>query len=163
MAVLSLFMNCGAKAALKPPHSKRYRARPCQTDVAKRLECGGFSTAFRIARCRIKVALLLMLCLPALAPLCPAAEFHVAPGGVDTNPGTADQPLATVAAALRKARDLRRLKDPSADTGVRITVRGGTYSLSSPLFIRPEDSGAESSPTTIAAAPGEHAVLSGGV
>jgi hypothetical protein len=32
-------MNYGAKAALKPPQSKR---------CAKRLDCGGFSAAFRV-------------------------------------------------------------------------------------------------------------------
>src|SRR5262245_31754651 len=134
--------NRGAKAALKPPHSKRYRARRCHSAVAKRLECGGFSAAFRGVRSRTEIALIQMLCLLALAPFFSrAAEFYVAPDGADTNLGTADKPFASVAAALRKGRDLRRLKNPDAESGVHIVVRGGTYSLTSPLLVRPEASG----------------------
>ena len=40
-------MNPGSKAALKPPHSKRWRDCPAPANRAKRLECGGFSAAFR--------------------------------------------------------------------------------------------------------------------
>ena len=40
-------MNHGAKAALKPPQSKRYRDDPAPANPAKRLDCGGFSAAFR--------------------------------------------------------------------------------------------------------------------
>jgi len=46
---------------------------------------------------------------------------------------------------------------------VKIILRGGVYSLISPLLVRPEDSGTEISPTIIEAAPGEKPVLSGGV
>jgi GH141 insertion domain/Right handed beta helix region len=120
-------------------------------------------TPFQLRTKVVKNMMSLLLCALTFVSVCPAAEFHVAPDGVDTNPGTADKPQATVAAALRKAWDLRRLKNPAAEDGVLITVHGGTYSLSSPLFVRPEDSGTESSPTIIAAAPGEHPVFSGGV
>jgi hypothetical protein len=41
-------MNYGAKAALKPPQSKRCRACPALAHFAKRLDCGGFSAAFRV-------------------------------------------------------------------------------------------------------------------
>lgn len=92
-----------------------------------------------------------------------AADIYVAPGGADTNPGTASKPKATVASALRQARELRRLKDPSIKDGIRIIVKGGTYFLNEPLFVRPEDSGTEASPTVIQAAEGERPVLSGGV
>jgi hypothetical protein len=83
--------------------------------------------------------------------------------GNDNNAGTKDQPLATVAMALRKAREMRRLNDPAIAGGVHIIVRGGLYSLSEPLFVRPEDSGTPASPTSIEAAPGEKPVFSGGV
>ena len=92
-----------------------------------------------------------------------AAELWVAPDGSDRNPGTAERPFASVAAAQRSARELRRLVDPSVAAGVRIVVRGGFYSLTSPLFFRPEDSGTAASPTIVEAAAGEHPVLSGGV
>jgi hypothetical protein len=87
----------------------------------------------------------------------------VAPDGTDANPGTKEKPFASLATALRKGRDLRRSKNPDANNGVHIVVRGGTYRLSSPLLIRPEDSGTESSPTIITAAAGEQPVFSGGV
>ncbi len=92
-----------------------------------------------------------------------AAEIWVAPDGLDMQPGTREQPLASPARALRQARELRRLQDPSISDGVRIVLRGGDYALSEPVFIRPEDSGTAASPTVLAAAPGEKPVLSGGV
>lgn len=91
------------------------------------------------------------------------ADIFVAPGGLDNNPGTKEKPLATVAMAVRKARELRRLNDPAVKGGIRIIVEGGTYRFFEPLFIRPEDSGAESSPTIIQAAEGAQPVFSGGV
>ncbi len=92
-----------------------------------------------------------------------AADIWVSPKGSDRAAGTAVQPLATVAAALRQARDLRRLNDPSVQAGVHIWVRGGEYRLHEPLFLRPEDAGTATSPTLIEAAPNEQPVLSGGV
>ena len=92
-----------------------------------------------------------------------AAEIWVATNGDDTNPGTAERPVASVAMAQRKARELRRLADLSATDGVRIVVRGGVYPLTRPLFFRSEDAGTPSSPTTVEAARGERPVLSGGV
>src|ERR1700743_830319 len=92
-----------------------------------------------------------------------AAEIFVAPAGNDHNAGTKDAPLATVAAALRKARELRRVSDPSGRDGGHIILRGGGDFLDEPIFVRPEDSGTEGSPTVIEAAPGETPVLGGGV
>jgi hypothetical protein len=87
----------------------------------------------------------------------------VSPGGNDQNPGTRDAPLATIAAAFRKAREERRLHDPAVKDGIHIVLRGGEYVLTEPLFVRPEDSGEEASPTVVEAAPGEEPVLNGGV
>ena len=92
-----------------------------------------------------------------------AAEIWLSPGGADTASGAADRPLATPAAALRKARELRRLHDPAVKRGVTILLKGGTYRFHEPLRIRPEDSGTPDAPTKIAAAPGERVVFSGGV
>jgi len=91
-----------------------------------------------------------------------AADIYVAPRGADNQPGTKEQPLATIAAALRKARELRRLQHPSVVNGIHIIVQGGIYSFSEPLFIRPEDGGSVNSPTFIEAAPNEQPVFSGG-
>lgn len=90
-------------------------------------------------------------------------EIWVAPTGSDAAAGTREQPLATVHAALRQGREWRRLKAPEAEGGVKIVLRGGTYSLYEPIFIRPEDGGTPTSPTAIVAAEGERPVVSGGV
>ena len=92
-----------------------------------------------------------------------AAEIWVSLKGSDKNSGTKEKPLATVAMALRKARDLRRLSDASIKDGVHIKIEKGTYQFVEPLFIRPEDSGTETSPTIIENADDENPVFSGGV
>ncbi len=91
-----------------------------------------------------------------------AAEIWVSPNGNDKNPGTKTQPLATLLMAQRKARELRRLNDPSAKEGITIILKGGKYRLNEVLFFRPEDSGTSDSPTILKTATGEKPVLSGG-
>ena len=92
-----------------------------------------------------------------------AGELWVAPDGDDSNPGTQAQPLASIAAAQRQARELRRLAKVDTNEPVRIILRSGVYQLDSPLFFRPEDSGTETSPTLIEAATNEQPVVSGGI
>jgi len=92
-----------------------------------------------------------------------AAEFWVAPDGNDANPGTLSQPLASIAAAQRQTREVRRLNQVASNEPVRIILRGGVYQLDRPLFFRPEDSGTETSPTLIEAATNEQPVVSGGI
>ena len=90
-------------------------------------------------------------------------QIYVAVNGGDTNPGSGTQPKATLHAALRQARELRRLNDSSINNGIHIIVKGGTYFLEEPVIIRPEDAGTDNSPTWIEAAPGEQPVISGGI
>ncbi|RYD69750.1 MAG: hypothetical protein EOP55_23445, partial [Sphingobacteriales bacterium] len=90
-----------------------------------------------------------------------AVEIYVAKNGADTNIGNKEQPLATLHAAIRKARELRRLKDPSTKDGIKIWVGAGIYQLHEPIVLRPEDAGTKDSPTEIFAT--EKVVLSGGV
>jgi hypothetical protein len=111
--------------------------------------------------CRIFIVALLLVV--ALTGSVFAAEIWVSPKGSDKNTGTQQQPLATVAMALRKARELRRLKDVSIKGGIRIMVEKGLYQLSEPLFIRPEDSGTADSPTIIEGAYKGETILSGGI
>lgn len=108
-------------------------------------------------------ATVLMFCFCSLAIALKAAEIYVSPTGSDSNPGTSNKPMATVAMALRKAREMRRLNDAAVAGGIRIIVQQGIYTLYEPIFVRPEDSGTPASPTTIEAAPGEKPVFSGGV
>jgi len=92
-----------------------------------------------------------------------AKEIWVSPKGNDTNSGLKEKPLATIQMALRHARELRRLNDPSINEGIQIVVEDGTYQLDETLLIRPEDSGTAESPTTIIAAAGADPVISGGL
>lgn len=92
-----------------------------------------------------------------------AADIYVSPQGGDGNEGTKDSPLATLNHALRKARELRRLNDPSVRNGIRIIMENGIYRLEEPVVIRPEDSGTADSPTRIIKPAGAVVVLSGGI
>ncbi|MES2240730.1 MAG: L-rhamnose mutarotase [Bacteroidota bacterium] len=92
-----------------------------------------------------------------------AADIWVATNGNDTNEGTKASPLATVNMALRKARELRRLKDASVKVGIHIIIKDGTYYFDEPLFVRPEDSGTADSPTTIEADANAKPIFNGGI
>lgn len=92
-----------------------------------------------------------------------AGEIRVSPTGSDTNPGTKEAPLRTVAQALHQAREWRRLSDPAVQGGIHIILQGGTYPQETVLFLRPEDSGTPDAPTMIEAGDGEEAVISGGI
>ena len=91
------------------------------------------------------------------------ATIYVSVKGNDSFSGDLKKPFLTVDMALRKARELRRLSDPSVKNGIHIYVGGGNYSLSEPVILRPEDSGTALSPTSIEAVPGERPVLNGGL
>jgi len=89
--------------------------------------------------------------------------LHVATNGSDNASGAltrraGDGPLATLGAALRKAR---AAKPPD---GVTIFLHGGVHRLAEPIVFTPEDSGASAAkPFTIAAFGQDKPVLSGGV
>ncbi|MBO9595520.1 MAG: L-rhamnose mutarotase [Niabella sp.] len=94
------------------------------------------------------------------ASLASGAQVYIAPGGSDGNPGTVDAPKATLNAAIRQVREQRRLNQVGESS---ILLKGGSYHLTEPVFIRPEDSGTPGNPLMIAAAPGATPVLSGGI
>lgn len=106
---------------------------------------------------------LLFFILYAMIALAGGAQIYIAPNGNDNNIGTKEQPLATLQAAIRKARNLRRLNDASIKKGIHIILRGGNYQVLETIVIRPEDSGTRESTTFIEAESGEKPVLSGGV
>ena len=96
-----------------------------------------------------------LLCSTAVA-----VELHVATHGLDTNPGTAAQPFAT----LEQARDsLRQLRAAGATTGgSTVYVHGGLYEIPQPLLLTAEDSGTEDAPVVWQSVAGDAVVLSGG-
>ena len=109
-----------------------------------------------------KLTILLLVSIPHSIILAQPAQIWVSPDGSDRNPGTREYPMATMMMSLRKAREMRRLNSPFIKDGVEIILRNGTYRLYEPVYIRPEDSGTESSVTVIRSADGEKPVLSGG-
>jgi hypothetical protein len=76
-----------------------------------------------------------------------SSQIYVSPKGSDRNPGTTTKPVRTVEHAL----DLSR-RSPNK----YVVLQNGTYRLTSPLRLTPADAGLR-----IAAAPGEHPVISG--
>ena len=93
------------------------------------------------------------ICIPSFA-----LELYVSHGGHDANPGTKDQPFATI----NQARDIvRQIKKPMKEP-VTVYIRGGTYHLDEPLVFTSEDSGSKQAPVVYTAADGETVVLSGG-
>lgn len=97
------------------------------------------------------------------------ADFYVSRTGKDSWSGTissangADGPFAT----LERARDaVRKLKNELSQRGekrpITVGVAEGTYQLSKPFTIGPEDSGSIHTPITYRAMPDKQPVLSGG-
>lgn len=113
-----------------------------------------------IKRC---LSLLAIVCLLVSALRADATNIYVSVTGNDNNAGTAVAPKATLQAALRQARELRRLGDSSIRGGIHIILGAGTWFTEEPVMIRPEDSGTADSPTVIEAADGTRPVISGGV
>jgi GH141 insertion domain len=100
------------------------------------------------------------LALAVVSAVDPAtADFHVAPNGNDTNPGTQQAPFASIG----RARDaVREFVAAGLTKDVNVLIRGGTYTLDTPLAFAPEDSGTEDFAITYAAYPGETVLISGG-
>jgi len=129
--------------------------------VRENRQVGGNAVIYFLLRHLYRIVCL--FCLLTISSSIYSAEIWVSVNGSDLNPGTKEQPKATLNSALRQARELRRLNDPSIKEGIKIQMHGGLYNLSEPIFIRPEDSGTADSPTLIQAVKNEIPVLSGGV
>lgn len=91
-----------------------------------------------------------------------SGNIYVSPTGNDAADGSKETPFCTVERALKEAREWRRLHHTGVEGGIRIWLADGEYEQTSPLFVRPEDSGTPESPTTICAMPQSHPVISGG-
>ncbi len=100
------------------------------------------------------------------APVKP--DVFVSTVGSDAWSGKLDKPNAARTdgpfATLERARAaVRMLKQQPHSGPIVVSVRGGTYFLSSPIVFEPEDSGISTSqPTLYTAYPGEQPVISGG-
>lgn len=92
-----------------------------------------------------------------------AADIYVSTSGNDQFAGTNEAPKASLSAALRQAREMRRLQSPGIENGINIILTAGTYHQTQTLVVRPEDSGTTQSPTIIRAEKREKVIISGGV
>ncbi|MGP3971746.1 right-handed parallel beta-helix repeat-containing protein [Streptomyces sp. 6N223] len=99
--------------------------------------------------------------MPAPAQAAADHTLVVAPTGAenadDSGPGTAEQPLATLAEAQRRAREFAA----QADGNVTVTLLDGTYRLSEPLRFDAADSGRDGNTVSWQAASGASPVLTG--
>ena len=86
-------------------------------------------------------------------------EFYVAADGSDANPGTIDQPFAT----LEKARNsVRGMISNGLQNDVTVYFREGLYSLDETVVFDLQDGGNETHSITYRAYPGERPVFSSG-
>ncbi len=88
-----------------------------------------------------------------------AAEFYVAADGSDSDPGTAEQPFATIPKAQEAIRG--RIA-AGLDSDLTVFIGGGTYRITETLTFGPQDSGTNAYAVIYAAKPGEAVVISGG-
>ena len=88
-----------------------------------------------------------------------AQKLYVSPLGSDAAPGIRDKPLASLTGARDRIRELRR-QGIFHDTVV-VIVEDGTYRMSEPLVLGPEDSGSDRFPVIYRAAQGAHPLLTG--
>jgi hypothetical protein len=95
------------------------------------------------------------------APTSPVV-YHVAPDGNDRDPGSKDRPFARLQRARDAVRELRRSQGGELKQPVQVVVRGGSYLLTEPLVLSPEDSGTAACPVTYTAEAGAAPVFSGG-
>ncbi len=102
----------------------------------------------------VLLAAVVLAALPA-----PALELHVAPSGNDSHAGTADAPLATLAAARDR---LRQARDEATAEAATVWAHGGVYEMPSGLTLEARDGGTPGAPVLYCAAPGETPVLLGG-
>ncbi len=87
--------------------------------------------------------------------------LYVSTEGSDSNPGTAEAPLKSLAAAQQRVRSLR-VNESAAATEIRVCLADGEYRLDEPLVFEPADSGTAAAPVSYVAAAGANPILSGG-
>lgn len=88
------------------------------------------------------------------------ADYYVSPRGDNSNPGTKEQPFASVDRARDAVRELKS-RQPASD--VRVEIAGGYYLLKETLVFGLEDSGAAGHRIVYEAAEGEKPVFGSGI
>ena len=88
------------------------------------------------------------------------ADLYVAPDGSDSNPGTRNSPLRTIAEAQKRVQE--RVEE-GLESDLKVILREGMYRPSETLEFGPGDSGTEQHAVIYTGSPGEEAVISGGM
>lgn len=109
----------------------------------------------------INVLFLFMLSFVINTGIC-FCQIYVSPEGKDSNPGTEENPLATLYAAQDLARTIREQKVTSTEP-ITINIASGTYCMYKPLELTEEDSGTENAPLIFKGDTSLSPVLSGGL
>ncbi len=104
-------------------------------------------------------ALIICFLLSSAVSAATQATFYVSPEGSDNNAGTIGAPFKTITAA----RDAVRAINSSMSGDIIVYLRGGTYNVTSPIELRPQDSGKNGFRIYYMAYPGETPVVSGSV
>jgi len=98
---------------------------------------------------------LLFLSTTALLFSAEAYDFHVSPSGTDTNPGTGEEPFATIDRARLAVRELKKTKQSDITVG----IHGGTYSHRETTVFSLPDSGSATQKITYEAIAGEEPIF----
>ena len=106
---------------------------------------------------RTSLAILIAAILAAGSAM--AADFHVAPAGKDTNPGTADKPFASLEKARDAVRAAKAANGGKLKEAMTVILHGGDYVLKQTFELTPQDSGEKGKPVRYTAAKGETPVI----
>ena len=91
----------------------------------------------------------------------PAYGIYVSVQGKDDNPGTKDEPFASIQRARDEVRSIKAGKGMPKG-GIVVYLRGGKYLVSDTLAFGPDDSGTPDGPVVYRSYPGERARIIGG-
>jgi hypothetical protein len=111
----------------------------------------------------MRINRILIASVIVLSGLCGISEgqkIYISPSGSDTNPGTADRPLATLIAARDRAREIGKKSESAAR--IEIVPQSGEYFMLQPLILTPEDSPKPGSSLVIRPENGSAVTFSGG-
>ena len=87
-------------------------------------------------------------------------KIYVSPSGNDSNIGTIENPMASLNGAIKKLRILK--KSGQYNSPAEIIIKQGSYFMSAPLILLPEDSGNAENPLTFKSESGERPIFYGG-